>query len=265
MGTALDSILAYHRQRAATDDRSLRALLKQAERVADPPSLLEALVRPEGDQLRVIAEVKRRSPSAGALNEHVDVVALATAYDRGGAAAISVLTDGPHFAGSPDDVAAVRRTVTQPILRKDFTVSGHDIADARLMGASGVLLIVAALSVRELRELLELTAALGLTALVEVHDHAEQVLALDRGALLIGVNQRDLTTFEVDPHRAEALASSFPSDVVTVAESGLREPADAQRCGALGYDAVLVGEAFVTAADPAAAVASFREAERVDA
>jgi indole-3-glycerol phosphate synthase len=258
VGTALDSILEFHRQRAAQDDRPLRALLKRAERVEDPPSLLESLVRPDGAELRVIAEVKRRSPSAGPLNEHVDVGALATAYDAGGAAAISVLTDGPHFGGSPDDVAEVRRTVALPVLRKDFTVAGHDIADARLMGASGVLLIVAALSRRELRELLELTDAVGLTALVEVHDEAEQQLALDLGALLIGVNQRDLATFEVDPGRAESLAGNFPSDVVTVAESGLREALDARRCADLGYDAVLVGEAFVTAPDAAAAVASFR-------
>jgi indole-3-glycerol phosphate synthase len=258
VGTALDTILQYHRTRAAGDDRPLRALLKRAERVEDPPSLLEALIRPDGSQLRVIAEVKRRSPSAGTLREHVDVAELATAYDEGGAAAISVLTDGPHFGGSPDDVVEVRRTVSLPVLRKDFTVSGHDVADARLMGASGVLLIAAALSRRELRELLELTDAVGLTALVEVHDDLEQERALDLGALLIGVNQRDLTTFEVDPHRAEALAAHFPSDVVTVAESGLKDARDAKRCADLGYDAVLVGEAFITAPDPAAAVDSFR-------
>lgn len=258
MGTVLDSILAHHRERAAADERSLRTLIKDAERVEDPPPLLEALIRPDGSPLRVIAEVKRRSPSAGALNERFDVATLATAYEHGGASAISVLTDGPHFGGSPEDVAVVRGAVSLPVLRKDFTVSGHDVADARLMGASGVLLITAALSRRELRELLELTAALGLSALVEVHDEFEQTRALDLGALLIGVNQRDLTTFEVDTSRAEALAGNFPSDVVTVAESGLKDARDARKCADLGYDAVLVGEAFVRAADPAAAVSSFR-------
>jgi indole-3-glycerol phosphate synthase len=258
VATVLDSILEYHRTRAEDDDRPLRSLIKQAERVADPPSLLEAIIRPDGAQLRVIAEIKRRSPSAGAIGEDVDVAALATAYDEGGAAAISVLTDGPSFGGSPDDVTEVRRSVGLPVLRKDFTVCGHDVADARIMGASGVLLIVAALSRRELRDLLELTEALGLTALVEVHDHDEQQRALDLGALVVGVNQRDLTTFEIDPGRAEALAGSFPSDVVTVAESGLREARQARQCAELGYDAVLVGEAFVRADDPAAAVAAYR-------
>jgi indole-3-glycerol phosphate synthase len=258
MATLLDSILEYHRGRAAADDRSLRRLMKLAERVGDPPSLLEALVRPDGAPLRVIAEIKRRSPSAGVLAEDVDVAALAAAYRDGGASAISVLTDGPHFAGSPEDVRLVRSTVELPVLRKDFTVCGNDVADARIMGASGLLLIVSALSRRELRELLELTAALGLTALVEVHDAREQELALQVGALVVGVNQRDLTTFGVDEARASTLAGGFPSDVITVAESGLKTPADAQRCADLGYDAVLVGETFVRSPDPAAAVASFR-------
>jgi indole-3-glycerol phosphate synthase len=258
VATVLDAILEHHRGRAAADERSLRQLMKEAERVDDPPSLLEALVRPDGAALRVIAEVKRRSPSAGTLAEDVDVGALAAAYRDGGASAISVLTDGPHFGGSPDDVRVVRETVELPVLRKDFTVCGNDVADARIMGASAVLLIAAALPRRELRDLLELSTALGLTALVEVHDAREQQLALDVGALVVGVNQRDLTTFQVDEERAGSLAAGFPSDVITVAESGLRTPADARRCADLGYDAVLVGEAFVRSGDPAAAVASFR-------
>lgn len=254
----LASILQYHRQRAEHDDRQLTKLIRQAQRVVDPPSLLDGLVRPPGEPLRVIAEVKRRSPSAGDLATKLDVASLVLAYQDGGAAAISVLTDAPHFGGDPRDVATVRGVCDLPVLRKDFTVCGNDVADARLMGASGVLLIVAALSRRELRELLELATALGLTALVEVHDERELATALDLGALVIGVNQRDLATFEVDTSLAAALASSFPSDVVTVAESGLRSPRDAQHCADLGYDAVLVGEAFVRADDPASAVASFR-------
>ena len=136
----------------------------------------------------------------------------------------------------------------------------QDVCDARLMGASAVLLIVAALTRAELRALFEIATALGLTSLVEVHDASEQALALDLGALVVGVNQRDLTTFEVDPERAGALAASFPSDVVTVAESGIRDARDARRFAELGYDAILVGEAFVRAVDPARAVADFREA-----
>ena len=208
----------------------------------------------------MIAEVKRRSPSAGVLREDMNVGTLAAAYDEGGAAAISVLTDEPHFGGQLNDIAIVRDVTPLPVLRKDFTVCAQDVCDARLMGASGVLLIVAALTRAELAALLEIATALGLTSLVEVHDASEQTLALDVGALVVGVNQRDLATFEVDPERAAALAATFPSDVVTVAESGIRDARDARRCAELGYDAVLVGEAFVRAGDPARAVADFREA-----
>lgn len=252
----LDAIVAFHRDRAAGDDRRTDRLLAKAGRVPSPPALLDALVRPDGEPLRVIAEVKRRSPSAGELRADLDVAALAAAYDEGGAAAISVLTDGPHFGGSPDDVATVREATTLPVLRKDFTVCANDVADARLMGASGVLLIVAILARAEVRVLLEVAALLGLTALVEVHDAREQELALDLGALVVGVNQRDLATFEVDPTRAATLAAAFPSDVVTVAESGIADVPAARRCAALGYDAVLVGEALVRAGDPAGTIAA---------
>jgi indole-3-glycerol phosphate synthase len=257
--TRLDSILAYHRERAAHDDRNLAKLLKRAGRAVVPPSLLAAVVRPDRAEIRVIAEVKRRSPSAGVLREDLNVGDLAAAYDEGGAAAISVLTDEPHFGGHLNDIAIVRDATTLPVLRKDFTVCAQDVCDARLMGASAVLLIVVALTRAELRVMLEIATALGLTALVEVHDAREQALALDLGALVVGVNQRDLATFEVDPERAAALAGTFPSDVVTVAESGIRDARDARRFAELGYDAILVGEAFVRAADPARAVADFRE------
>jgi indole-3-glycerol phosphate synthase len=260
VATRLDTILAYHRDRAARDNRDLRALLRRAGRAVVPPSLLTALVRPDRSEIRVIAEVKRRSPSAGDLRVDMNVGALAAAYDEGGAAAISVLTDEPHFGGQLNDIAIVRDVTALPVLRKDFTVCAQDVCDARLMGASAVLLIVAALTRTELRTLFDVATSLGLTALVEVHDEREQGLALNLGALVVGVNQRDLATFEVDPERAASMASSFPSDVVTVAESGIRDASDAQRFAELGYDAILVGEAFVRAADPARAVADFREA-----
>jgi len=256
-----DKIVAFHRARAANDERPLAKLLKHAGNVVSPPSLLDALVRPDGGELRVIAEVKRRSPSAGELRKDLDPGALAAAYDAGGASAISVLTDAPHFGGSPEDVATVREATALPVLRKDFTVCANDVADARLMGASGVLLIVSILSRAELRDLLEIAGLLGLAALVEVHDDHEQSLALDLGALLVGVNQRNLSTFEVDTERAARLAGDFPSDVVTVAESGIVDAADAARCAALGYDAVLVGEALVRSGDPAAAVEAMRTAD----
>jgi len=253
---ALDEIVAFHRARAADDDRPTARLLAKAGAAPSPPALLDALVRPDGEPIRVIAEVKRRSPSAGVLRADLDVGRLATAYEGGGAAAISVLTDVPHFGGSPDDVAEVRAATVLPVLRKDFTVSANDVADTRLMGASGVLLIVAILSRHELRTLLEVADLLGLTALVEVHDATEQELALTLGALVVGVNQRDLSTFTVDPSRAAALAAGFPSDVVTVAESGIRDAEGSQRCADLGYDAVLVGEALVRSGDPGGAVAA---------
>lgn len=256
----LDEIVAYHRARAAADERPTRRVLDVAGRAPAPPSLLDALIRPEDEPIRVIAEVKRRSPSAGELRPDLDAGALAVAYEDGGAAAISVLTDGPHFGGSADDVAVVRAAATLPVLRKDFTVCANDVADARCMGASAVLLIVAILSRAELRTLLEVADLLGLTALVEVHDAREQTLALDLGALVVGVNQRDLSTFEVDPTRAAQLAGGFPSDVVTVAESGITGPEAAAACAALGYDAILVGEALVRAGDPAASVAAMRSA-----
>ena len=249
--------MAFHRDRASKDTRRLSSVMAQAARTADPPSLIDALLRADGEPLRVIAEVKRRSPSAGDIAADLDPGSLASAYEQGGAAAISVLTDAPHFGGSPEDLMAVRAASSLPVLRKDFTVCGLDIADARLMGASGVLLIVAVLSREELRSLLELADALGLTALVEVHDAMEQTLALELGALLVGVNQRDLATFEIDPNRAELLASGFPSDVVAVAESGIADAQAARRCAVLGYDAVLVGEALVRSTDPAGTIEAF--------
>jgi indole-3-glycerol phosphate synthase len=260
----LEAIAAFHRARAAADNRSTGRLLDEAGLTPVPTSLLGALVRPEGHPLRVIAEVKRRSPSAGVLRADLDPSTLALAYDEGGAAAISVLTDGPHFGGSAADLAAVHEATTLPILRKDFTVSVNDVADARCMGASGVLLIVAILSRAELRSMLEVADHLALTALVEVHDAREQELALELGSLVIGVNQRDLATFEVDPERAATLAAGFPSDVVTVAESGIRDADAAGRCAAYGYDAVLVGEALVRSGDPQAGIGAMLEASMSD-
>jgi indole-3-glycerol phosphate synthase len=201
-----------------------------------------------------VAEVKRRSPSKGALAPELDPAGLASAYAAGGAACLSVLTDRDFFGGSADDLAVARAACDLPVLRKDFTVSPRDVADARLMGADAVLLIAAALDADELAELHALAERLGLDALVEVHDERELAVAVDVGAALIGVNQRDLVTFEVDTDRAVRLAGHMPSQVVAVAESGIRGPADARRLAEAGYHAVLVGESLVTATDPAAAV-----------
>jgi indole-3-glycerol phosphate synthase len=209
-------------------------------------------------QLAVIAEVKRRSPSKGDIDADLDPAALARRYEIGGASCISVLTDEGFFGGSPDDLAAAHRAVDLPVLRKDFTVSANDVCDARLMGADAVLLIAAALDDRELADFHALAVDLGLDALVEVHDEPELQRAIDAEATLIGVNQRDLVTFEVDTARAVRLAPLMPPSVVRVAESGIGSTEDARPLSEAGYHAVLVGESLVRAADPAAAVAGLR-------
>lgn len=210
-------------------------------------------------KLTVIAEVKRRSPSKGDIAIDLDPGALAEEYARGGAACVSVLTDGPHFGGSSADLAAARGAGL-PILRKDFTVDERDVLDARLMGADAVLLIAAVLSDSELRQFMEVAAEMRLDALVEVHDEAELGRALEIGATLVGVNQRDLRTFTVDMQRAERLGALMPADVVAVAESGITGAADARRAAAAGYSAVLVGEHLVRAADRAKALAELQVA-----
>ena len=248
MTTVLDGILAAHRRMAAADDRPLDALIRAA--TATVPA---RPFRPElaGPGFAVIAEVKRRSPSAGALAPDLRPASLARAYEAGGAAALSVLTDAEFFGGTAADLATARAACSLPVLRKDFTVSEADVCDARLMGADAVLLIVAALSDDELARFRALAADLGMAALVEVHSEEELDRALAAGADLVGVNRRDLRTFEVDRGLAERLAVRMPPGVVTVAESGVREADDAAELAACGYDAVLVGETLVRSADPA--------------
>lgn len=256
-GTYLDRILAAHRAGAAADGRSLDALLDRAREVDEVPrGFTSALVAT--DRLAVIAEVKRRSPSKGALHEDLDPGALASVYAAGGASCLSVLTDAEFFGGSTGDLRAARAGCALPVLRKDFTVSAADVCDARTMGADAVLLIAAALDDAELADLYALARELALDALVEVHDEAEVERALAVGATMVGVNQRDLVTFEVDTDRAVRVASAMPADVVRVAESGVRDAGDARRLADAGYHAVLVGESLVTAPDPAAAVAALR-------
>lgn len=210
-------------------------------------------------RLCVIAEVKRRSPSRGDLFADLDPAVLARRYETGGAAAMSVLTDELHFGGSADDLRAARDAVALPVLRKDFTVAPLDVVDAARMGADAILLIVAALSDTELADLDSLAERLGLGVLVETHDEVEVERALRcTRAQVIGVNQRDLVTFQVDQERAVRVASAIPVDRVSVAESGVRGRADALALAAAGYDAVLVGEHLVTSGDPAAAINELR-------
>jgi len=210
----------------------------------------------------VISEIKRRSPSKGDLAIGLDPVRLAQQYEAGGAACLSVLTDEDYFGGSAADLAAARAGCSLPVLRKDFTVSAHDVCDARLMGADCVLLIAAALGQDELMSFLDLARRIGLDALVEIHDEPELQRAIDAGADLIGVNQRDLVTFTVDTARAVRMAPQMPDGVVRVAESGITGPEDAAVLAAAGYHAVLVGEHLVTSGDPAEAVTALRDSRR---
>jgi len=252
VATYLDTIVAAHRAAAARDDRRLEELVEEAGALPAARGFAAAL---RGrDSLAVISEIKRRSPSKGDLFPDLDPAVLARTYEAGGAACLSVLTDAEFFGGSVADLQAARAACDLPVLRKDFTVDARDVVDARLMGADAVLLIVAALSDAELRAFHELATAVGLDALVEVHDAGELDRALAVGAGLIGVNQRDLATFTVDRELAAKLRPSMPDDAVAVAESGVRDAVDARSLRAAGYDAVLVGESLVTSADPAAAV-----------
>ena len=245
---------------AAADERPVAELLEQAQEVAPARGFAQALRA--GDELAVIAEIKRRSPSKGSLNVDLDPADVARSYERGGSSCLSVLTDVEFFGGSVDDLQAARSATSLPVLRKDFTVSVRDVADARIMGADAVLLIVAALDEAELDELHGLAVLVGLDALVEVHDEGELEAALRVGGRLIGVNQRDLVTFEVDHDRAARMAALIPEGVARVAESGVRDAADARRLADAGYDAILVGESLVTAADPAAAIRALRSDAR---
>lgn len=255
-GTYLDAILAEHRARAANDARATNALIDAAVGQPATRGFARALASP---RLSVIAEIKRRSPSKGRLApDDLDPALLAKSYEEGGAACLSVLTDGPHFGGSADDLGRARAAVDLPVLRKDFTVDERDVCDARLMGADAVLLIAAALDSDELARFHSLANQLGLDALVEVHDERELAAALDIGATLIGVNQRDLVTFDVDHDRAVRLAGAIPDGIVKVAESGVRGAPDAARLADAGFDAVLVGEHLVTSVDPASAIRDLR-------
>jgi indole-3-glycerol phosphate synthase len=249
MPTYLEEILASHRARAAADDRVLGDLVQQAKTTPAPRDFAAAL---GGDGLSCIAEIKRRSPSKGDLDPDLQPELVAKEYVAGGAACLSVLTDTDYFGGTPADLAAARQASGLPVLRKDFTVQEADVVDARLMGADAVLLIVAALEDELLRRCAALADELGLAAVVEVHDEKELERALAAGSRIVGVNQRDLRTFQVDHERACGFAARIPAGVLAVAESGVRDAGDARRLADSGYDAILVGEALVRAGDRAA-------------
>jgi indole-3-glycerol phosphate synthase len=241
----------------ASERRAVRSLAAvEAEALARPPALDALLALAPFDRVKIIAEVKRSSPSRGAIAEIADPAALAVSYETGGASAISVLTEGRKFGGSLADFEAVRDAVSLPILRKDFIAEPYQVLESRAAGADLVLLIVAALEKTLLQQLFDLIVSLGMTPLVETHSADEVSRALDLGASLVGVNARDLTTFELDQDLFGRLADQIPSGVIRVAESAVKSAADVAHYRSAGADVVLVGEALVTS-DPIATLTEF--------
>ncbi len=266
---ALAAILAAERRRLAAAEQAVPLARLRARAAERKPRDFVAALRagrenPAG--LAIIAEIKQASPSRGLLRTELDVAAIAQAYAGAGAAALSVLTEGPHFRGDLAYLDRARRACALPILRKDFTVAEYQIWEAAANGADAVLLIVAILRDDRLHALLRMAGEAGLAALVEVHDAAElrrakaALSAAPDTVALVGVNNRDLKTFQVNPARAIELAAELPAGVVAVAESGLRRQEDLRRAAAAGYGAALIGERFMTAADPGAALAELLEA-----
>jgi indole-3-glycerol phosphate synthase len=256
----LATIVAATRKIVAVREarESFDALAGRAESRTVRPGAFRAAVSRE-DRVNVIAECKRRSPSHGVLRAHYDPVAIARSYEASGAAAISVLTEPTFFDGSLDHLRSVRSAVATPLLRKDFIVGEYQLVEARAAGADAVLLIVAALRQDELVRLLAAAQNLGLDALVEVHDDGELTRALDAGADLVGVNNRNLRTLAVDVEASERMIAHMPSHVVAVSESGLKTSADLTRLRRLGYRAFLIGERFMTASNPGALLADLLE------
>jgi indole-3-glycerol phosphate synthase len=250
---ALDPIIASTREEVARRrDRVPDAELEReaARRTDELRPFAEALARPG---LSVIAEHKRSSPSAGVIRADLQLEEVVGAYERGGAAALSVLTEGPSFGGSLDDLRAARAASALPILRKDFIIDAYQLHEAVAAGADAILLIVAALDRADLEALHETALSLGLAALVEVHDESELERAAALGARLIGINNRDLTTLRVDIRRTFELLPGVPDGATVVAESGLRSASDLSELEDAGVDAVLIGEALMRSADIEAA------------
>jgi indole-3-glycerol phosphate synthase len=239
--------LDMERRRALVQDDELERAIHDYT----PKDFVAALHRPH---LAVIAEMKQRTPSMGVLTEDYRPIDLARTYTEGGAAALSVLTHMAGFGGRPEHIQAARLATDVPILRKDFITDPYEIGEARAAGADAVLLIVAAVEPAELRRLLSVVRSRGLSALVEVHDESEVHVAVEAGAQIVGVNHRDLRTFEVDLGHTERLRRLVPSGVVMVAESGIHSIDDARRMREAGADAILVGEMLMRSPDPAASL-----------
>lgn len=251
----LNTIIAHKRaeveaRKACLPLSSMALVARFAPQVRDFRS---ALVNTSHPGPRVIAEIKRRSPSKGVLRRDLDPAQVARVYERNGAAALSVLTDSRFFGGSLEDLSSARDAVSIPVMCKEFIVDPYQVYEARLAGADAVLLLASVLGTESLREFRELCSDLGMAALVEVHDLAELASALNSGAGIIGVNNRDLRTFEVSLDVTRQLVAHIPSHVVTVSESGIQTASDRECIAALGVDAILIGEGLIAAPDVAAA------------
>jgi indole-3-glycerol phosphate synthase len=251
VATVLDRILAETREEVERRKRECPPPAQPPERVAGGRGFRDALA---GERIGVIAEFKRRSPSAGTLHGRPRLEEILGAYERGGALAVSVLTEGPNFGGSLEDLRGARRACALPLLRKDFIVDPYQLHEAVAAGADAVLLIVAALPQPDLASLHGAARALGLDVLVEVHDREELARALELGAEIVGVNNRDLRDFSVEVGRTETLMSGIPDGVIVVSESGIVAAEQVRRLHDRGVRAVLVGESLMRAKDPAAAV-----------
>jgi indole-3-glycerol phosphate synthase len=257
----LGAIVAGTRRTVAVREERepLAALAKRAEPRIGPRGRFRNAIGRAG-AVNVIAECKRRSPSRGVLRRDYDAASIAIGYQEAGAAAISVLTEPTFFDGSLEDLARVRAAVDVPVLRKDFIVSEYQVLEACAAGADAILLIVGALERKELESLAARASALGLDSLVEVHDTEELEIAVDAGARVIGVNNRDLRTLDVNVHTSEELIGRMPPDATAVSESGLKTPDDIGRLGRLGYRAFLVGERLMSEPDPGRALRNLLEA-----
>lgn len=259
-GGTLGRIVAEARQRVDALEIERAELAARARDVDAVPAFSSAL---RGDQVAVIAEVKRRSPSKGWINAEISAADQAASYARGGAAAISVLTESANFGGSNDDLIAVQRAVSVPALKKDFHVDTIQLLEAKALGASAALLIARALSPDELPRMTDFAREIGLDVLVEIRDEEELRRALDAGASCVGINNRNLETLVIDPATAERLLKSIPADVIAVAESGVQTADDVERYARAGADAVLVGSAVSAAPDPALAVQALAVVKRI--
>lgn len=259
----LARILDDRRRRIAEAERRIPGYTLRARLPSPRPAgRLERALRRGGPEapLRIVCEVKRASPSKGVLRADVDPIAMAKLYEAGGAAAVSLVTEPDHFQGDPEWLDAVRPHVRLPLLLKDFIVDSYQLLDAAVRGADAVLLLAAALSEVQLQRLISESRLLGLDALVEIHEEAELARVVRAGATIVGINNRDLRTFEVSLETSLGLLPRVPPLVTAVAESGLSTPEDLRRLRATRCDAVLIGEAFMTSDDPAATLARLRAA-----